>query len=215
MHMMRACLLALSLLCPPATVGADGSRTGQFDYYVLALSWSPNWCALTGDARRSPQCDENSGHGWILHGLWPQNTRGYPSFCQSGKAPPNRAMTAAMADIMGTSGLAWHQWKKHGSCTGLDPADYYALSRKAYTRVVRPAIFRKLDRAVKLPAHVVEEAFVKANPGLTRAGLTITCKQRHIQEARICLTRALEFTPCGRDVSRDCTMKDALFTPLR
>ncbi|SDF01479.1 ribonuclease T2 family protein [Sulfitobacter delicatus] len=214
MQPLRACLLTLSLLTPFAT-HAEGERAGEFDYYVMSLSWSPNWCELTGDARRSPQCADDTGHGWTLHGLWPQYTRGYPSYCQSGLRPPSRAQTGAMADIMGTGGLAWHQWKKHGSCTGLGPADYFALSREAYGRVIRPEVFRKLDRDVALPASVVEEAFLKANPRLKPEGITITCKQDHIQEARICLSRTLEFIPCGPDVRRDCTLEDALFTPLR
>jgi ribonuclease T2 len=214
MQPLRACLLILSLLTPFATL-AEGERAGEFDYYVMSLSWSPNWCELTGDARRSPQCADDTGHGWTLHGLWPQYTRGYPSYCQSGQRPPSRAQTGAMADIMGTGGLAWHQWKKHGSCTGLDPADYFALSREAYVRVTRPEVFRKLVRDVALPASVVEEAFLKANPRLKPEGITITCKQGHIQEARICLSRTLELIPCGPDVRRDCTLEDALFTPLR
>ena len=43
-----------------------------------------------------------------------------------------------LADIMGTSGLAWHQWNKHGRCSGLSSDDYFALSRDAYGRVARP-----------------------------------------------------------------------------
>ena len=206
-----AALWALIAIATP--LQAEGEKAGEFDYYVMSLSWSPNWCALEGNARRSPQCGED--HGWILHGLWPQFHRGYPSYCKTAERPPSRRMTAQMADIMGTSGLAWHQWKKHGTCTGLSAPDYYALSRNAYATVTRPAIFRKLDRAVKLPAKVVEEAFLKANPGLEPDGITITCKNGHIQEARICLSRDLEPVPCGQDVVRDCRMKDALFTPVR
>jgi ribonuclease T2 len=124
-------------------------------------------------------------------------------------------MTAAMADIMGTSGLAWHQWQKHGSCTGLSAAEYYALSRKAYARVIRPGVFRRLTKSVKLPASVVEAAFLKANPDMEPDGVTITCKDRHIQEVRICLSRTLTPVPCGSDVVRDCKMNRAVFTPLR
>ena len=199
-----------------ATPGlAEGDRTGVFDYYVVSLSWSPNWCLIEGDARNSPQCDEGSGHGWIMHGLWPQFHRGYPSFCQTSERPPSRGMTAGMADIMGTSGLAWHQWKKHGTCNGLSATEYYALTRDAYEQVIRPDIFRKLDRQVKLPASVVEEAFLKANPEMEPDGVTITCRAAQIQEARICLSRALDPVPCGQDVVRDCTRKDALFAPVR
>ncbi len=210
MRILLAALMAFATASAP--LQAEGERPGEFDYYVMALSWSPNWCALEGEARRSPQCDED--HGWILHGLWPQFHRGYPSFCRTIERPPSRGMTADMADIMGTSGLAWHQWKKHGTCTGLSARDYYALSREAYGTVTRPGIFRRLDRAVKLPASVVEDAFLKDNPKLVRDGITITCRDGHIQEARICLSKTLEPVPCGQDVVRDCRMKDALFQPI-
>ncbi|KIN65376.1 Ribonuclease T2 family protein [Sulfitobacter noctilucae] len=207
---LTAALIALS-----STLHAEGDRPGTFDYYVLALSWSPNWCLREGDARNSPQCDTGTGHGWIMHGLWPQFHRGYPSFCQTAKRPPSRGMTAQMADIMGTSGLAWHQWKKHGTCTGLSATDYYTLSREAYARVVRPEIFRQLKRSVNLPASVIEEAFLKANPSMEADGVTITCNNRQIQEARICLSKTLEPVPCGQDVVRDCSLKDAIFSPIR
>jgi len=194
---------------------ADGEKSGEFDYYVLALSWSPNWCALEGDSKNSPQCEARHDHGWIMHGLWPQYHKGWPAFCPTAKRPPSRSMTSDMADIMGTSGLAWHQWKKHGTCTGLSARDYYTLSREAYGRVNRPDVFRKLNKSVKLPAAVVEEAFLKDNPDFEPDGVTITCKSGHIQEARICLSKTLDPVPCGQDVVRDCRMRDALFTPIR
>ena len=132
-------------------VWGGGEKAGAFDYFVLSLSWSPNWCALQGDAQESPQCEARHNHGWILHGLWPQYHRGFPAYCQTTERAPSPGMTADMADIMGTPGLAWHQWKKHGTCSGLSASDYFAQSRLAYDTVVRPPVFRKLDRAVKLP----------------------------------------------------------------
>lgn len=211
---MHTILILLTILWAlPAA--ADGEAAGEFDYYVLSLSWSPNWCAVTGDAQDSEQCDPRHDHGWIMHGLWPQFHRGYPSYCQTVERPPSRGMTAAMADIMGTSGLAWHQWKKHGTCSGLSAEQYYDLSRKAYELVNRPEVFRRLDQTVKLPASVVEDAFIKANPGWERDMLTITCKDGYIQEARLCLSRDLTPVPCGQDVIKDCRMKNAVFAPTR
>jgi len=205
--------LALLLACLAGPVRAD--TAGAFDYYVLSLSWSANWCALEGDARGSPQCEEDLGHGWVLHGLWPQYETGWPDYCPTAERPPGRRETEAMADIMGTSGLAWHQWEKHGTCTGLSARQYFMLSREAYGRIVRPEVFRRLETAVRLPAEVVEEAFLRDNPGLTRDMITITCRSGHIQEARICLTRGLGPRRCGDDVIRDCTLEDALFQPMR
>ncbi len=206
---MRVLLIWLFTCC---AAWADGEKAGDFDYYVISLSWSPNWCALEGDARGSPQCNED--HGWIMHGLWPQFHRGYPSYCRTTFRQPSRSMTKDMADIMGTSGLAWHQWKKHGVCTGLSPDDYYALTRKAYATVTRPPVFRKLERDVKVPAAVVEDAFLEANPQLEPDMITITCKSGHIQEARVCVSKDLSPVPCGSDVIKDCRMKDAMFEAI-
>lgn len=196
-------------------LGAQSDTAGTFDYYVLSLSWSPNWCALEGDARGSEQCEPRHDHGWILHGLWPQYEQGFPDYCQSAERAPSRQMTAGMADIMGTPGLAWHQWKKHGTCAGESAKQYFAISREAYARIARPEILRRLTEPVRVPPHVIEEAFLEANPDLQPDQITITCRDGHIQEARICLTRDLEPRQCGRDVIRDCSAKNALFTPIR
>lgn len=204
-----------SLLCLMASPAMAQDQAGDFDYYLMSLSWSANWCALEGDARGSPQCDAAADFGWILHGLWPQYETGYPEYCSTNMRAPSRSDTANMADIMGTSGLAWHQWRKHGVCTGLSSQDYYQLSRQAYGRITRPTVFRQLDREITLPASVVEEAFLQANERLEADQITITCRSDYIQEARICLTRDLEFRTCGHDVSRDCTMTDAKFSPMR
>ncbi|WP_240789534.1 ribonuclease T2 [Pseudooceanicola onchidii] len=207
------CLVLATLTAPP--VRAEGERPGDYDYLLLSLSWSPTWCALTGDARQSPQCDGDKDFGWVLHGLWPQYEDGYPSYCPTSKRPPSRAMTAQMADIMGAPGVAWHQWKKHGSCTGLEAAQYYALMRLAYDKITRPEVLRSLGKDVRLPATVIEEAFLEANPGLRREEITITCKQGRIQEARICLDTQLKPRRCGDDVIRDCRMQDALLEAVR
>lgn len=206
-------LLAFALAASPAL--AEGERAGEFDYYVLSLSWSPTWCATEGDARGSDQCDDRHDFGWTLHGLWPQFTRGWPSYCRTPERDPSRTETARMADIMGSGGLAWHQWKKHGRCSGLSSADYFALAREAYGRVVQPDVLHRLDRPVRLPASVVEEAFLEANPDWQPDMVTITCDRGRIQEARVCLSKDLDPVPCGSDVVRDCTMRDALLDPVR
>lgn len=197
------------------SAAADGERAGEFDYYVLSLSWSPNWCEVEGDAKGSDQCDPRHDHGWTLHGLWPQYSRGWPSFCRTPHPAPSRAMTADMADIMGTAGLAWYQWKKHGTCSGLSAEDYFSLSRDAFEKVTQPEVLTRLTRSVTLPARVIEEAFLRDNPVLQPDGITVTCKGRYIQEIRICLSRGLLPMLCGQDVVRDCTLTDALFAPVR
>ena len=120
-----------------------------------------------------------------------------------------------MADIMGSGGLAWHQWKKHGRCSGLDGRGYLTTSRAAYRAVTRPELLRRLDRPVRLPIDVVEDAFLEANPSLEADMITMTCRDGRVMEARICLTKTLAFRRCGADVRRDCVLGDALLDPVR
>ena len=206
---MRWLLVVLTMMALPAK--ADG-EAGVFDYYVMALSWSPSWCAEIGDARGSEQCERSLG--FILHGLWPQYEEGWPDYCRTTQSDPSRRETGAMADIMGTGGSAWHQWQKHGRCTGLSSRNYFALSRVAYESVERPAILRQLTDAIRIDPAVIEAAFLEANPGMSRDGVTVTCKDGRIQEVRICLTRDLEPRTCGQDVLRDCTYT-ATLPPMR
>ncbi|MGB7321964.1 MAG: ribonuclease T2 [Albidovulum sp.] len=205
------CLLAL--IAAPAF--AEGEKPGDFDYYVLSLSWSPSFCAIEGDARNEDQCDPRHDFSFTLHGLWPQNETGWPSYCRSRERDPSRTETNAMRDIMGSGGLAWHQWKKHGRCSGLSAREYFEASRNAYSRINIPDVLANLNRDVRLPASVVEDAFEEENPGLTAPMITITCGDGRIREARICLTRDLEYRACGVDTARDCRMQDALMEAVR
>jgi len=210
---MKAVLLLVLALALPAH--AEDDAAGDFDYFVMALTWSPNWCALEGDARRDDQCHARHAYGFTLHGLWPQYESGYPSGCRSTQRDPSRAETAAMTDIMGSGGLAWYQWKKHGRCTGLTAHDYFATARRAYGALRLPDVFQRLTRRITLPARVVEDAFVEANPALPRDAITVTCDAGMIQEVRLCLTKDLSPRRCGDDVIRDCRMTDAVMEPVR
>ncbi|MBV7408278.1 ribonuclease T2 [Maritimibacter sp. DP1N21-5] len=204
-------LLAAALCAGVAR--AEGERAGDFDYYILAMSWSPNWCKLTGEARDSEQCDKRLG--WVVHGLWPQYEDGWPSYCLTGERAPSRQMTAAQSDVFGAGGAAWYQWKKHGVCAGLPATEYYALAREAFGRVNQPEVLEKIDRTFSVPASLIEEAFLKANPKWTPDMLTVSCTDGHIQEARLCLTRDLEPRDCAADTVRDCTLTKALIEPIR
>ncbi|TAG23959.1 MAG: ribonuclease T [Rhodobacterales bacterium] len=212
---MRRILMTLAALFWASSAAAEGERAGDFDYYVLSLSWSAAWCALEGDSRDDPQCDDGRGLTFILHGLWPQYEDGWPSFCRTVERDPTRMETAAMADIMGGSGLAFYQWKKHGRCSGLSAAAYYGVARQAHAGIAIPDLFRQVDRPLTLPASVIEDAFLEANPSLTSDQITITCKDGLIQEARICLTRDLDPRTCGADVIRDCRLSDAVLEAVR
>jgi ribonuclease T2 len=212
---MRRTLMTLAALCWAGAAKAEGEAAGDFDYYVLSLSWSSAWCALEGDARDDPQCEAGRGLTFVLHGLWPQYEDGWPSYCRTTERDPSRTMTAEMADIMGGAGPAFYQWKKHGRCAGLSAESYFGLARQAYANIFIPKVFSDIDRPLTLSAVVIEEAFLAENPGLVRDQITITCKDGLIQEARICLNADLAPRRCGQDVIRDCRLDDAVLEPVR
>lgn len=216
---MRRLLIVLAAMglatCLTPDARAEGERAGDFDYYVLSLSWSAAWCALEGDAKNDPQCDYGQGLTFILHGLWPQDEVGWPSFCRTVERDPSRSQTAAMADIMGGAGPAFYQWKKHGRCSGLSAEAFYRTARQALASVTIPPLFSRVDRTLTLPASVIEDAFLEANPGLSRDRITVTCNQGLIQEVRICLTRDLAPRRCGADALTDCRLQDAVLEALR
>lgn len=211
--MKRVFALLMALMAGPAF--ADGEKAGDFDYYVMSLSWSSAWCELEGDARDDPQCDIGRGLTFVLHGLWPQYENGWPQYCRTGQRDPARSETAAMADIMGGAGLAFYQWKKHGRCAGLSSADYFATARRAYGSVTIPPVFAKMSKTLKVPASVIEGAFLESNPGLKPDQITITCKDGYIQEVRLCLTPDLTPRRCGDDTIRDCRLQDAVLEAVR
>ncbi len=193
---------------------ADG-LAGDFDYYVLALSWSPSYCALEGDARDDDQCHARHNFAFTLHGLWPQYEEGWPSDCYTSQRDPSRTETAAMADIMGSGGLAWYEWKKHGRCSGLSADAYFDAARRAFGTFQIPAGLLHLNRDILIPPKILEQAFVQSNPGLTPDMVTLTCKGERVQEVRICLTRDLEPRVCAADVVADCGLRTMLMEAVR
>jgi ribonuclease T2 len=198
-----------------AWLALAGGPAVAFDYYVLALSWNASWCAAEGDARGAPQCDPRHDHGFLLHGLWPQTEAGWPEYCGTRARDPSRRETAAMADLYGSGGLAWHQWKKHGRCSGLSAEGYFALAREAWGRVRRPGALRRLEEPVRIRPEVVEDAFLEANAGLAADAVVVTCRDGLLREVRICLTRDLRYRPCSESARRDCGQRSVALPPMR
>lgn len=211
---MRLVMLALATVLLASPAKAEGERAGAFDYYVLSLSWAPNWCKLTGDSRGDAECDK-PGLTFTLHGLWPQyDAGGYPSNCRTTARDPSRQDTAALQDIMGSAGLAWHEWKAHGRCSGLTSDAYLALMRRAHGAVTVPPLFAQVRQTLHVAPQVIEQAFLEANPALRPEDLAVSCTGGMVQEVRICLTRDLTPRPCGADITA-CALPAAELDAVR
>ena len=177
-----------------ACLAAAPSLAQDFDYWLLALTWSPSWCRDEAHPD-AEQCGRDLG--FVLHGLWPQHEAGWPEDCGSPHRDPTRRQTAAMADVMGSGDLAWYQWRKHGRCSGLPAEAYFATARTAFAGIALPAVRR--DRVT---AEALEAGFRAANPGLAPDELIVTCSDATVREVRICLDPGLAPRACGADVLR-------------
>lgn len=213
--MKRLALVALSLLCFGATAsaqgfGSRGGTPGEFDFYVLALSWSPGFCELDGDRTRNrEQCGESSGLRFVVHGLWPQNERGYPSDCGPAGRSPSRLALSEADGLFPSESLARYEWRKHGTCSGSSPGDYFRDVRRARDKVAIPPALAKVDRDQSWTAIDLERAFVAANPGLRTDMMSVACKRGVLQEVRICLSKDLrEFRSCQQVDRSGCRARE-------
>lgn len=198
--------LAIAIAAVVLAPWGSTAKAADFDFYVLSLSWSPTWCAAKRERADDRQCEEN--RRFIAHGLWPQNERGWPQFCTSNE--PDRvpsSMMRVIGDIMPSIGLAGHEWRKHGVCSGLTQDRYFRLLKEAYGRIKLPAVIfdGKIDR--RLSVDEIETLMSKANPGLTRDGLAISCEAGQLEDIRICMTKSLGFRPCEEVDRQSCRAK--------
>ena len=183
-----------------------GAPAGEFDFYVLALSWSPGFCDYVEGAR--DQCEPSRGLGFVVHGLWPQNESGYPSDC-AGPRAPSRIALERVQGVYPDERLARYEWRKHGTCSGKSPSDYFADVVRARDAVTIPAPFVKPARDQIFAPIDVERAFFDANPRLRPGMMAVSCRRGVMEEVRICMTKDLrEFRACPEVVRRGCRTRE-------
>lgn len=187
--------------------------TKDFDFYVLALSWSPTYCAQNGfNARQTGQCQIGANYGLIVHGLWPQFENGYPRECKTAMDAPKPSLIAKMQDIMPSERLVKIEWDRHGTCSGLNSDDYFGILRKAYNQIKIP----KIEDGTNISVKKLEDDFIKANYGMTKKGIAIINKDGKFSEARICLDKKLKFRDCDEVDARASKDYDKLYiTPKK
>jgi ribonuclease T2 len=215
--MLIATWLALVLAGPAlAQQGQRGGPAGQFDFYVLALSWTSGFCEVEGDDKQRDQCRVGAGLGFTVHGLWPQNERGFPSDCgPAGRTPSRAAMDEAMK-VFTSDGLARHQWRKHGTCAGTSPTEYFRDTKAAVEKVKIPDGFQKTEREQRWSPVDLERAFTAANPGLRADMMAVSCRRGVLNEVRICLTRDLRgFRACEEVDRGGCRTREISVPAIR
>jgi ribonuclease T2 len=196
--------------------GARG-EPGDFDYYVLALSWSPSYCETASGRSSDTQCNSGKGYAFVLHGLWPQYWRGWPQDCQTKDRPwVPRPLIDRMLDIMPSSGLVIHEYKKHGTCSGLAPEPYFELARTLFNSIRMPERFASPSQTLQLSPDEIKGEFLKSNPHLKPSMLQAVCESGTFKELRVCFSKDRQPLECGEDAgSRVCTAGPQRLPPVR
>ena len=212
--------LAVSLLAvaalPAWAQDARQNEPGQFDFYVLSLSWSPSFCAAAHDSGRSggAQCGVRP-YSFVVHGLWPQYEKGFPEYCEQPSPRLYHGIMESMLDLMPAPHLIYNEWDKHGTCSGLGPRVYFETIRKARAAVKIPPDYVDLKDPLSVAPDAVRDAFVKANSGLTPAGIAVDCDNRRLTEIRVCFAKDLQFRDCPEVVKRACRRDQIVMPPVR
>ena len=215
----RTGLLALLLLWSSQAGASEHGGAGEFDYYVLSLSWSPTYCASKSGRSDRIQCGSGRGYDFIVHGLWPQYHSGWPQYCADADGPLPELLVTGMLDIMPSPKLVRHQWEKHGTCTGLSSDEYFALTRRLYDGLRIPARYIDPGRNIEVSVNRIVADFAGTNRGLGRDMMSVQCGNRRgrapLAELRICFSRDGRLTTCGANEQRQCRAEQLVLPPVR
>jgi len=188
---------------------------GVFDYYLLSLSWSPAFCLESPEAA---ECNGPRRYGFIVHGLWPQNERGWPENCAA-TGQVSEPVVQQISDLMPARKLVYHEWSAHGTCSGLDPADFFALVRRAYGSVAIPAPLSSPSAAIEQTPTAIVNEFLRANPRLPPRSVVATCSRQgapRLREVHVCFDRDLNPRDCAADALREaCRAASVIVPPIR
>lgn len=211
-------ILGLAPLSISGAMARPNDKAGRFDYYSLILTWSPTYCAENRNERNSPQCSGRRPYAFVLHGLWPQYNQGYPEACYVRDRWVPKDVINDMVDIMPARGLVIHEWRKHGTCSGLAAREYFEASREAFHKIKIPARYLSPTKPIYVTPQQIERDFLKTNPDLTEDMIAISCgTKRRLREVRICLSRDLKPIPCGSNENqrRLCRDRQVVMPPVR
>lgn len=178
----------------------------RFDYYLLNLSWSPEFCHSHPDAA---ECAQH--RAFTLHGLWPQRTDGsYPEHCTDEPGPQD---PARYRDLYPDAGLLRHEWATHGTCSGLPPDTFFDDARRATNSLHIPEKLANLDHQILMPPEAITSLFLDSNPSLPRASLALSCGNNFFTAVEVCLDKQLNPIGCGP--IRSCRANAVRISPAR
>ncbi len=200
-----------------APTPSDLVSTADFDFYVLTLSWSPGFCDTGGENKSPEQCDAGSGAGFVTHGLWPDNAdRADPSACGLKPDFVPSDVLALGEKVYPTRGLAIHEWREHGTCTGLDAEHYFKAVQFARDEFTIPDALKHPTQRFSIAPDEIAKQFIAANANLTTDSMAVTCGRGELIDVRFCLTKTLSaFALCPKVAGHTCHSREINVSPVR
>jgi ribonuclease T2 len=178
------------------------------DSYLLALSWSPNYCST---ARNKPdarhQCEQND-FGWVVHGLWPNSTKAkrgndQPAYCRAATGISEQTYRQYLCLVPGVK-LMSHEWSKHGTCGFTTPENYFAKTAQLHAALKLPDPQALARTSKPFTAGSLRSAFANANPGLPLRAITVDVdRKQRLREVRVCYDSRYRYTSCARPGAPD------------
>jgi ribonuclease T2 len=205
--------LALAAVLPAQSHRSGAEAPAPFDYYVLSLSWAPGFCAQPGAAAANPrECAPGGRVGFIVHGLWPEAATGRgPESCGAVKPVPKQVVDFVLRDML-APGLIQHEWATHGSCTGLNPFDYFSSVVQARASVQIPVQITSIEEQIRESPGQIESQFAAANPSFPNTAFRTSCPRGALQEERICFDKDLKPRACTASVG-ECSIPAIIIRP--
>jgi ribonuclease T2 len=203
-------VMALSLCAFPSKHKKRDQGQSRFDYYLLSLSWAPNFCASHPNDNSS-ECKTGNHTAFVLHGLWPNANQGPSPLSCKPASPVAANIVRHMLEYFPTKGLIQHEWEKHGTCSGLSAAQYFDKVEQAYKSIQVPQEYASFDQEQQLGVKDIEQNFAKSN-NAPEGAFRLSCHAGELLALEACLDKDLHLQACPR-TARECPAEQVKLSP--
>lgn len=166
------------------------TKKNRLDYYVLALSWSPEYCKM--HKQQGMQCKKQpqQAYRFVLHGLWPSIDK----TCTQERL--SDAVINSTLPFIPSKRLIEHEWEKHGRCSGYNPKQFFDLSIQAYEKIKIPSYFNDVNTSTIKKVGDIKELILQKNPNLKCDSIRVVNVNKEFSELRVCLDKSLQSINC-------------------